>query len=76
MIKYLDVVMLKEAHPDLGLEKGAIGTVVEVYNLSRVEVEFANERGVALVITSFDTSELQPWSAPAAVGSGGTDEVS
>lgn len=76
MIKYLDVVTLKEARPDLGLEKGAKGTVLEVYNLNRVEVEFSNERGETLILASFDISDFLSKSAPAALESGGSDEVS
>ncbi|MGI8951096.1 MAG: DUF4926 domain-containing protein [Chitinophagaceae bacterium] len=44
-IKELDVVALLKSLPDAHLSKGAIGTVVHVYDENFYEVEFADLKG-------------------------------
>ena len=44
-IKELDVVALLTTFPEERLSKGAIGTVVHVYNNNFYEVEFADMKG-------------------------------
>ncbi len=44
-IQELDVVALLKALPEQNLAKGAIGTVVHVYDLNNFEVEFADLKG-------------------------------
>jgi Domain of unknown function (DUF4926) len=44
-LKLLDVVALVEDLPELGLHRGQVGTIVEVYEPGAVEVEFSNMQG-------------------------------
>lgn len=63
MIREYDVVKLIRPLPERGIEAGAEGTVVMVYEPGIVEVEFADARGVtqALVTLSADVLEVT-WS--------------
>lgn len=44
-IKLLDVVALTHDLPELGLRRGQVGAVVEVYTPSAFEVEFVDHAG-------------------------------
>lgn len=50
IIKELDIVALLEDLPGKHLSKGAIGTIVYVYNNNFFEVEFADLNGQAYAI--------------------------
>lgn len=44
-LKLLDVVALIENIPELGLYRGQVGTIVEVYEPGVFEVEFSDRQG-------------------------------
>lgn len=44
-LRPLDVVVLKEDRPAEGLKRGDLGTVVEVYSPTAIEVEFVTASG-------------------------------
>ena len=44
-LKLLDVVALIENLPELGLYRGQVGTIVEVYEPGVFEVEFSDRQG-------------------------------
>lgn len=44
-IKLLDVVALTEDLPELKLDRGQVGTIVEVYEPESFEVEFSDAQG-------------------------------
>jgi hypothetical protein len=54
----LDVVASLEARPDLGLEKGSVGTVVEVLAPGVFEVEFLDRVGHTVALGEFEASQL------------------
>ncbi|TRU87152.1 MAG: DUF4926 domain-containing protein [Microcystis novacekii Mn_MB_F_20050700_S1] len=49
-MKLLDVVALLEDLPQLGLYRGQVGTIVEVYEPNVFEVEFSDTSGLAYAI--------------------------
>jgi hypothetical protein len=55
----LDVVALKEARANHGLEKGAEGAVVEILAPRVYEVEFIDENGRTLVLSEFEARHLK-----------------
>ncbi len=56
----LDVVYLRVPHPEVELQRGACGTVVEVFDAPRraYEVEFSDARGRTLAQITLDPTEL------------------
>ncbi len=68
----LDVVVLTQDRPELGLRAGQVGTIVEVYSSDEFEVEFVNRQtGRTYAIETFTAKEIlkliyEPVSMPAA----------
>jgi len=58
MLQILDVVALLSSRSDLGLARGQVGTVVERYGDSAVEVEFADDNGATISLASFPDRDL------------------
>ncbi len=56
--KPLDVVALLEDLPQLGLYRGQVGTIVEVYEPSVFEVEFSDTSGRAYAIETLQENQL------------------
>jgi len=57
-MKLLDVVALVEALPELGLDRGQVGTIVEVYEPNIFEVEFSNLHGETYALETLNQSQL------------------
>ena len=57
-IKLLDVVALLENCPHLGLYRGQVGTVVEVYEPGVFEVEFSDTQGRAYALETLLADQL------------------
>ena len=57
-IQLLDVVVLNESLPDQNLQRGSIGTVVEVLENDDFLVEFADLKGVAYAMVELPASFL------------------
>ena len=56
----LDVVHLSTAHPEAGLDRGAVGTVVYLYeSADAAEVEFLNPSGQTAAVLTIDLSDLE-----------------
>ncbi|MGA9383225.1 MAG: DUF4926 domain-containing protein [Phormidium sp.] len=54
----LDVVALLEDLPELGLYRGQVGTIVEVYEPGVFEVEFSDLNGRAYAIETLNANQL------------------
>lgn len=59
-IKILDPVALTEDLPDLGLRRGEVGTVVDVWKDGAFEVEFSDDAGQAYAFTALQAQQLIP----------------
>ena len=60
----LDLVQLQQAHPECGLDAGAVGTVVLVYRQGEAyEVEFVRPNGSTQAVLTLPAAEV---AAPAA----------
>lgn len=59
-IKLLDVVALVEDLPAVGLRRGQVGTIVEVYEPEVFEVEFSDIKGRAYAIETLEANQLMP----------------
>jgi len=57
-IKELDVVALLTTFPEERLSKGAIGTVVHIYNNNFYEVEFADMKGQTYALLTLPAEKL------------------
>jgi Domain of unknown function (DUF4926) len=57
-MKLLDVVALLEDLPDLGLYRGQVGTIVEVYESGVYEVEFSSPSGIAYAQETLASHQL------------------
>ena len=57
-MKLLDVVVLIKDLPDLGLRKGQVGTVIEVYEPGEFEIEFGDLQGKSYTLEILNTNEL------------------
>jgi hypothetical protein len=57
-MRLLDVVALTENLPDLGLYKGQVGTIIEVYEPTVFEVEFVDLNGKTYAVETLDASQL------------------
>ena len=57
-IKELDVVALLKSLPDQNLGKGAIGTVVHIYNENFFEVEFADLKGQTYALLTISAQDV------------------
>lgn len=58
-MRMLETVVLLRAIPDHGLRAGDIGTIVEVYSPSDVEVEFVAPTGRTRALLTLDTKWLR-----------------
>jgi hypothetical protein len=57
-MKMLDVVALTQNLPDLGLYKGQVGTIIEVYEPTVFEVEFVDLNGRTYAVETLNASQL------------------
>jgi hypothetical protein len=57
-MKLLDVVALTHDLPDLGLLKGQVGTIVEVYEPTVFEVEFVDLNGKTYAVETLNSGQL------------------
>ena len=57
-IKILDVVAILEKVPEERLDKGAIGTVVNIYNDKFCEVEFSDLNGQTYALLTLPSDKL------------------
>jgi Domain of unknown function (DUF4926) len=58
-LRNLDVVVLNEDLPSHGLKRGDLGTVVEVYALDAVEVEFVTASGRTQALVTLPPSKVR-----------------
>jgi hypothetical protein len=58
MIKLLDVVALTEDLPQHNLQRGQVGTVVEVFAPNGFEVEFTDDSGQTYALCSLRADQL------------------
>ena len=58
--KTLEVVVLDKELPELGLRRGDLGTVVHVYELDGVEVEFVTASGRTEALTTLNVRDVRP----------------
>ena len=59
-IKLLDVVALTQTVADQGLQRGEVGTVVEVLAPGVFEVEFSDDSGAAYAFAALRAEQLMP----------------
>lgn len=57
-MKLLDVIALIEDLPELGLYRGQVGTIVEVYEPETFEVEFSDTQGRAYALETLRDKQL------------------
>ncbi len=57
-IQLLDVVALLEDCEDIGLSRGQVGTVVEVYEPGVFEVEFSDDQGRTYALETLPANQL------------------
>ena len=57
-IELLDVVALLVDLPEAGLERGEVGTVVEIFHNDHYEVEFCNNKGQAYAMLAIAGKDL------------------
>jgi hypothetical protein len=57
-MKLLDIVALLEDLPELGLYRGQVGTIVEVYETGIFEIEFSDTTGRAYAIETLPEHKL------------------
>jgi hypothetical protein len=59
MLQLFEPVALLNPRPELGLSRGQVGAVVEVYDDGAAfEVEFSNDRGETYALGAFKVAEL------------------
>ena len=58
--KTLDTVVVTTDLPDLGLKRGDVGAVVEVYSESTVEAEFVTASGDTQAVVTLGTNHIRP----------------
>lgn len=58
-MKVLDTVVLNKNLPDLGLRRGDVGAVVEVYEPDGLEVEFVTGSGQTQALVTLKTAEVR-----------------
>ena len=56
----LDPIVLAEDLPALGLKRGDMGAIVEVYTPEDFEVEFVTASGRTQAVTTLHVSQLRP----------------
>lgn len=57
-LKLLDVVALIENLPELGLYRGQVGTIVEVYEPGIFEVEFSDQQGQTYALETLSEQQI------------------
>ena len=57
-MKFLDIVALLENLPELGLDRGQVGRIVEEYEPGIFEVEFSDDTGKAYAIETLSEHQL------------------
>jgi hypothetical protein len=57
-MKLLDVIALTENLPELGLYRGQVGTIVEVYEPGVFEIEFSDTQGKAYALETLKDDQL------------------
>ncbi len=57
-LKLLDVVALIENLPELGLYRGQVGTIVEVYEPGVFEVEFSDKQGQTYALETLNDKQV------------------
>ena len=58
-LSVLDTVVLERDHAELGLRKGDLGAIVEVYSPHEVEVEFVTAGGRTRAVTTLLSEEVR-----------------
>jgi hypothetical protein len=58
--RLLDTVVLDRDLPDLGLRKGDLGAVVEVYEPDGLEVEFVTASGRTAALVTLNAGDVRP----------------
>ena len=58
--KLLDTVVLTKDHKEFGLQRGDLGTVVEVYGPGGFEVEFLTASGKTEALVTLTADDLRP----------------
>jgi hypothetical protein len=58
--KPLDVVVLDKELADLGLKRGDLGTVVDVYEPDGVEIEFVTASGRTEALVTLNVGDVRP----------------
>lgn len=58
--KVLDTVVLDRDLPDLGLRKGDLGAVVQIYEPDGIEVEFVAASGRTEALVTLKESDVRP----------------
>ena len=58
--KTLDTVVLDKDLPDLGLQKGDLGTIVLVYEPDGLEVEFVTGSGRTQAVVTLKSEDVRP----------------
>ncbi len=58
--KILDTVVLDKDLPDMGLRKGDLGAVVQVYKQDGIEVEFVAASGRTEALVTLKESDVRP----------------
>lgn len=57
-IELLAVVAVLKDHPELGIARGQVGTIVEILSPNAAEVEFVDENGRTLALIALEESEF------------------
>jgi Domain of unknown function (DUF4926) len=57
-MKLLDTVALLDDLPELGLHRGQVGTIVEVYEPRAFEIEFVDIQGHSYALETLNASQL------------------
>jgi hypothetical protein len=57
-MKLLDTVALLEDLPDLGLHRGQVGTIVEIYEPRAFEIEFIDIQGHTYALETLNAEQL------------------
>lgn len=60
LFKTLDTVVVTTDLPGLGLKRGDIGAVVQVYSSDAVEVEFVTASGDTQAVVTLGTHQIRP----------------
>lgn len=60
LFKELDTVVLLRDLPEVGLRKGDLGAVVQVYGAEAVEVEFVTASGRTQALLTLPVSDVRP----------------